>query len=104
MIDTQEIFNKNLNFDLRCDKELQDKITNWILTSSKEIITEVLKEAANNSQLTHHYYDEYESREEYLENKDHWTCRCDGDGIPYGVDVYEVNKESITSVINKVKF
>ena len=84
---------------------------NWIDYASisktpaiKEIVEAVLLEASESATLNHLYFREDDDYEKYEEYKNEGFLRTDGDGIPYAVDVIELNKKSITSVINKVKF
>lgn len=94
-INIQEILDKH---------EIPQVAHNKFKLAIKEIITEVLKEASNSATLNHLYFNREDDYEKYDEYKNEGFLRTDGDGIPYAVDVIELNKKSITSVINKVKF
>lgn len=51
--------------------------------------------SADNAELHHDYYDEYENRRKFEQFREFWPTRSDMDGCDYGVDVYSVDKESI---------
>ena len=64
---------------------------------------QVLELAAENAKTSHDYYDKWDENEAYNKHKDFGFERCDGDGIPYGVDVITINKQSIIDTINQVE-
>ena len=67
----------------------------------KEFLTDYTNKIVECVKLKCNYYNEDDNKELFDEHKDHWTCREDRDGITYGVDVYEVSKESITNELPK---
>ena len=104
-INIQEIFKEYSNlyqFEEGSPEYLIDKED--FNQAIKEIVEAVLLEASNSATLNHLYFREDDDYEKYEEYKNEGFLRTDGDGIPYAVDVIELNKKSITSTINKVKF
>ena len=89
---------------------IKDKWQYLLSESEKKIIKEIAKEAcrqtlelaAENAKTSHNYYDKWDENEAYNKHKDFGFERCDGDGIPYGVDVITINKQSIIDTINLV--
>ena len=75
---------------------------NATLRAMKEACRQVLELAAENAKTSHDYYDKWDENEAYNKHKDFGFERCDGDGIPYGVDVITINKQSIIDTINLV--
>ena len=67
------------------------------------VCRQVLELAAENAKTSHDYYDKWDENEAYNKHKDFGFERCDGDGIPYGVDVITINKQSIIDTINQVE-
>lgn len=94
-INIQEILDKH---------EIPKVAHNKFKLAIKEIVEAVLLEASNSATLNHLYFREDDDYEKYEEYKNEGFLRTDRDGIPYAVDIIELNKKSITSVINKVKF
>ena len=74
-----------------------------IIQAMKEACKQVLELAAENAKTSHDYYDKWDENEAYNKHKDFGFERCDGDGIPYGVDVITINKQSIIDTINQVE-
>lgn len=72
------------------------------LEAMKEACNQAIDLCAENAKLNHNYYDKDEERALYNEHKDFGFERCDGDGIPYGVDVVELNKESILNTKKQI--
>ena len=73
-----------------------------IINAMREACKQVLELAAENAKTSHNYYDKWDENEAYNKHKDFGFERCDGDGIPYGVDVITINKQSIIDTINLV--
>ena len=94
-INIQEILDKH---------EIPQVARNKFRFAIKDVVEAVLLEASNSATLNHLYFNREDDYEKYDEYKNEGFLRTDGDGIPYAVDVIELNKKSITSVINKVKF
>lgn len=94
---------KQVNLEEILNKHLANKIVLEIDWDDMHLIKRAMLEACNqtvdlcaeNAKLNHNYYDKDEERALYNEHKDFGFERCDGDGIPYGVDVVELNKQSI---------
>ena len=97
-INLEEILNKELNI-LSIRVEQIEKLA---LKAMKEACRQVLELAAENAKTSHNYYDKWDENEAYNKHKDFGFERCDGDGIPYGVDVITINKQSIIDTINLV--
>ena len=97
-INLEEILNKELNI-LSIRVEQIEKLA---LKAMKEACRQVLELAAENAKTSHDYYDKWDENEAYNKHKDFGFERCDGDGIPYGVDVITINKQSIIDTINLV--
>mgnify|MGYP003610371310 CR=1 FL=1 len=97
-INLEEILNKELNI-LSIRVEQIEKLA---LKAMKEACKQVLELAAENAKTSHNYYDKWDENEAYNKHKDFGFERCDGDGIPYGVDVITINKQSIIDTINLV--
>jgi len=68
----------------------------------QEACNQAIDLCAENAKLNHNYYDKDEERDLYNEHKDFGLERCDGDGIPYGVDVIVLNKESILNTKKQI--
>ena len=98
-INLEEILNKELNI-LSIRVEQIEKLA---LKAMKEACRQVLELAAENAKTSHDYYDKWDENEAYNKHKDFGFERCDGDGIPYGVDVITINKQSIIDTINQVE-
>lgn len=69
----------------------------------KEACRQTLELAAENTKTRHDYYDKWDENEAYNQYKDFGFERCDGDGIPYGIDVVTINKQSILDTINQIE-
>ena len=74
-----------------------------VFLAMKEACRQALELASENAKIFHEYYDKYDNYKKYCEFAGTFTERCDGDGIPYGVDVYDVNRKSILETINQIK-
>lgn len=68
-----------------------------------EAVEETCRVCAKEARMKHFYYDKDDNNDLYNKHLDEGFERCDGDGIPYGVDVLKINKESILSVADKLK-
>ena len=97
-VNLEEILKKELNI-LSISVEQIEKSA---LKAMKEACKQVLELAAENAKTSHDYYDKWDENEAYNKHKDFGFERCDGDGIPYGVDVITINKQSIIDTINLV--
>lgn len=80
-----------------------DYTYNMVITAMKHACCEVLDLAAKNAKLSHRCYDRYDNPEEYAEFEGTYPKKCDGDGIPYAVDVFSVNKQSILQIKDWIK-
>ena len=78
-------------------------LPNWAKEFALECCRQTLELAAENAKTSHNYYDKWDENEAYNKHKDFGFERCDGDGIPYGVDVITINKQSITDTIKQVE-
>ena len=68
-----------------------------------ELLSKTLELAAENARTRHDYYDKWDENKAYNKHKDFGFERCDGDGIPYGVDVVTINKQSILNTIKQIE-
>ena len=77
-------------------------IEEWIKQAQEEAVRETVKECAENTKLNHLYYNEWDHKMTYLKLKNSGFPRCDQDGYQYGVDILEIDKNSILSIADKL--
>lgn len=103
MININELYQKYADNPIKWMEEnncitTKDITTLLMKEAIKQAIPIVLKEVSEKASLNHLFFDRDDDYENYEEYKDQGFLRTDRDGIPYAVDVIELNKESITSL------
>ena len=73
-----------------------------ILRIMREACNQTVDLCAENARTRHDYYDKWDENTAYNDHKDEGFERCDGDGMPYGVDVVTINKQSILDTKNQI--
>lgn len=97
-INLEEILDVILN---KSDFDLFGEEKNVIIDFGKESIRQVLELAAENAKITEIYTDDY--YKSYYSGKEHYAIDTDGDGMPYALTEFVINKQSILNTINQVK-
>lgn len=90
-IDLNSIF----DYHLLALETLDEHSRDLVIKAMREACNQTVDLCAENARTRHDYYDKWDENTAYNDHKDEGFERCDGDGIPYGVDVVTINKQSI---------
>jgi len=82
---------------------LEEPARELIHDIAKEACRQALELATENAKLRHNFYRKDEDYEQYCEYAGTYPERHDKYGEPYGVDVFDVNRQSILDIINQVE-
>lgn len=105
-INLEEILLKNIKkiyTELKPVEDFCNRDRIIAINAMKEACKQTLELAAENAETRHNYYDKWDENEAYNKHKEFGFERCDGDGIPYGVDVVTINKQSILNTIKQIE-
>ena len=100
-INFDEIILKETDFITKRNESVYN--VNDLKRCMKEACRQTLKLAASNAKLLSLYYRKDEDYDKYCEFAGTFPERCDGDGVPYAVDVFDIDKKSILDTISQIK-